>query len=155
MVRTGPDLAAFSRWVRLVLKTMKSQHGWGITRVATESGVARSTITLWRDADWSKGPPTRSSVERFCKNLKLKPEAPFAFMGWVLAPRETTAAAGAAAVTEESELVRRIRLMELALDQPRITPERRRDLERTLNQLHGLLDVTWDTELEDELRREA
>lgn len=88
MVRTGPDLAGFSRWVQRALKTLKAEKRWGITRVADEADVARSTITLWRDGDWSKGAPTRQAVEKFCDNLKLKKEEPFAYMRWELEPRE-------------------------------------------------------------------
>lgn len=132
MVRTGPDLAGFSKWVRRVLHTMKSEKKWGITKVADEAKVARSTITLWRDADWSKGIPTRPAVEKFCKNLDLKKEEPFAYMGWVLESREVAAEAKREALFEERtepDLDRQIRLIKVRLDQNPPTEERRR-LER-------------------------
>lgn len=88
MVRTGPDLAGFSRWIQRVLATLKAERGWGITKVAESSDIARSTITLWRDGDWSKGSPTRAAVEKFCDNLNLKKDEPFAYMRWELEPRE-------------------------------------------------------------------
>lgn len=88
MVRTGPDLNGFSRWVQRALKTLKAEKRWGITKIADEAKVARSTITLWRDGDWSKGAPTRAAVEKFCDNLKLKKDEPFAYMRWELEPRE-------------------------------------------------------------------
>lgn len=154
MIRTGPNLAGFRRWVQRVLAAMKEERGWGITQVASESGVPRSALTRWRDGDWSRGAPKRETVGRFCDNLNLKKEEPFSYFGWALDSRELTADEKSQEVTEDSELVRRVRLIEMALEQPGIAPERRRELELMLVGARRLLDTVWDG-LEDELRREA
>lgn len=154
MIRTGPDLAGFQRWVKRVLAAMKKERNWGITRVAEESDVPRSALTRWRDGDWSRGAPQRATVDRFCTNLKLKKEEPFSYFGWALDSREMTAEEQAQDVTEDSELVRRVRLIEMALEQPGIAPERRRELELMLVGARRLLDTVWDG-LEDELRRDV
>lgn len=117
-----------------MLRELKAEKDWGITKVADESKVARSTITLWRDADWSKGIPSRPVVEKFCDNLKLKKAEPFACMGWLLEPREVAVEAKDKALFEvppESDADRQIRLIRVRLDQKPAADERRR-LERLL-----------------------
>jgi hypothetical protein len=153
MVRTGPDLAGFSRWVRRVLGAMKSENDWGITKVALEAEVARSTITLWRDADWSKGIPTRAAVEKFCENLKLKKDEPFAYMRWTLEPRDEVKRDEQ--LTEpppEPDLDRLIRRIEIRLDQ-KPPVEERRELELKLVRARRARDAQrLADELIDEIR---
>lgn len=83
MDRTDPSLDAFSGWINRVLDEFKSdpERKWGITRVAEEAKTPRSALTRWRDGDWSKGVPTRESVRRFCINLGLRLDEPFAILG--------------------------------------------------------------------------
>lgn len=160
MIRTGPDLPNFSRWVRRVLKTLKEEKGWGITRVAEEAKTPRSLVTRWRDADWSQGRPTRESVTRFCANLKLKKDEPFAHMRWTLEPREEVKRDQE--LTEpppEPALDRMIRLIQVRLGQNPPTKERR-ELELRLVRARRARDAQrladeLMAEVEEELRREA
>lgn len=131
MIRTGPNLGAFSDWVKRVLQSMKDENGWGITRVAQQAGVSRALVTNWRDGNWSQGKPTRDSVERFCDNLKLSKEEPFGYLGFSLSTRESAQTANAREVPPESDLDRQIRLIKVRLDQDPPVEERRR-LERLL-----------------------
>lgn len=131
MIRTGPNLGSFSDWVKRVLRSMKEENGWGITRVAKEAGVSRALLTNWRDGKWSQGKPTRESVERFCDNLRLSKEEPFGYLGFSLSPREAAQTAKARDVPPETDLDRRIRIIQARLDQDPPTEERRR-LERLL-----------------------
>lgn len=132
MVRTGEDLAAFSRWVQRVLETLKQRKGWGIVKVSQEADVPRSTITRWRDGQWELGIPTRAVVERFCENLKLKKTDPFAYMGWILDEESEVDDSGELfEIPPETALDRQIRLINARLGQKPPTEERRR-LERLL-----------------------
>lgn len=115
-----------------MLQQLKAEKRWGITRVAEESGVSRSTITLWRDGDWSKGVPTRPVVERFCDNLKLRKDEPFARMRWELDARGRPARSEEIfKPAPEPDLDAIIRRIELRLNQ-KPPVEERRDLERQL-----------------------
>lgn len=127
VIKTGPDLDAYARWVRRVLKVMKDERGWGIVRVASEGGVSRAMLTNWRDANWTQGKPTRASVEKFCDNLKLKKDEPFGLLRLALDP-ERGAAKGddlLEAEPEDAGLDHRIKLLELRLSQNPPAPERR------------------------------
>jgi hypothetical protein len=160
MVRTGPDLAGFSRWVQRALKTLKVEKRWGITKIADEAKVARSTITLWRDGDWSKGAPTRQAVEKFCDNLKLKKEEPFAYMRWELEPRERPRRDEEMfEPAPEHDLDRLVRRIQLRLDQNPPASERQelelnlvrarraRDAQRLADELKAELDLDkWQRE---------
>jgi len=133
MIKTGPDLNGYSRWVRRVLKKFKDERGWGITKVAQEGGISRALLTNWRDANWSQGKPTRDSVERFCDNLRLKKDEPFGHLRLALdAPRTTQKNTDLEdPQPEDAGLDHRIRLLELRLSQnPRA--EERRELEIAL-----------------------
>ena len=132
MIRTGPDLAGFSRWVRRVLKDMKTERGWGITRVAQEAKTPRSLVSRWRDADWTQGRPTRETVERFCENLGVSKDEPFARMRWALEPRDDSRCGDRPVEPPpESGPDRQIRLIKTRLGQNPPSGERRR-LERLL-----------------------
>ena len=80
--RTTPDLAGFQSWVKRVLDHLKETRGWGISRVATAAGIARSRLTDWRDGNWSRGAPKQATVENFCTSLGLPFNEPFAYFGW-------------------------------------------------------------------------
>jgi hypothetical protein len=133
MIRTGPDLDAYSRWVRRVLKKFKDERGWGITRVSQEGGVSRALVTNWRDANWSQGKPTRDSVERFCDNLRLKKDEPFGYLRFALDPARSATKNEVLDEPhpEDAGLDHRIRLLELRLSQ-KPPAEERRELEIAL-----------------------
>lgn len=80
--RTIRDVDQFQRWVQRVLDHLEKDRGWGITRAAKEAGTPRSAVSRWRDGDWSQGKPTKASVLRFCENLGIPVDEPFAMFGW-------------------------------------------------------------------------
>lgn len=132
MIKTGPDLDAYSRWVRRVLRKLKDEHGWGITRVAQEGGVSRGMLTNWRDANWTQGKPTRVSVEKFCDNLNLKKDEPFGHLRFALDPARNAKESNLIeSEPEDAGLDHRIRLIELRLSQ-NPPAEERRELEIAL-----------------------
>ncbi|MDR7336770.1 MULTISPECIES: hypothetical protein [Glycomyces] len=115
-----------------MLKQLKAEKGWGIVRVADEAEVSRSTLTLWRDGDWTKGVPTRPVVERFCNNLKLKKDEPYAYLRWELDSRERPGRGEEIfEPAPERDLDGLVRRIELRLGQSPPATERR-DLERQL-----------------------
>jgi transcriptional regulator with XRE-family HTH domain len=71
----------FADWVDRVIKHFKATQGWSVRRVVAASGVSRSNVYRWLDADAPKG-PDKATVMRFCLNLELDLDEPFAFFGW-------------------------------------------------------------------------
>lgn len=160
MIKTGPNLDAFSRWARRVLKEFKDERRWGIGKVAQEGGISRNLLTNWRDANWSQGKPTRASVEKFCDNLDLKKEEPFGHLRFALEPREEVKRdQDLTEAPPEPDVDQMIRRIEIRLGQKPPAAERR-DLELRLVRARRARDAQrladeLAAELHEEMRREA
>jgi hypothetical protein len=139
----------FMRWAAQTFIDLKARRV-SRTSAAEAGGISRNQTYQW-EGRGKKGysRPTPEKLKEFCVANDLDWRVPFGIFGW-----DTSGQTYVAPAPAESELVRRIRLIERALEQPGIAPERRRDLELMLVAARRMLDPVWD-ELEEEFRREA
>lgn len=139
----------FMRWATQTFIDLRAR-GVSRTAAAEVGNISRNQTYQW-EGRGKKGysRPMAEKLKEFCINNGLDWRVPFGIFGWDASGQKYVAPAPA-----ESELVRRIRLIERALEQPGIAPERRRDLELMLVAARRMLDPVWD-ELEEEFRREA
>ncbi len=88
------DQVAFGRFVRRAIDEAKNRRGWTVTRLATETGVGRSTLFRWLAGD-NQQFPELASVRAFCAALDIPVGAAFAALGIRATPAvdETHAAA--------------------------------------------------------------
>jgi transcriptional regulator with XRE-family HTH domain len=74
------DQVAFARFVRRAVDDAKLRRGWTVTRLATETGVGRSTLFRWLAGDCHDFPEL-SNVRSFCEALEIPVAAAFAALG--------------------------------------------------------------------------
>jgi transcriptional regulator with XRE-family HTH domain len=139
---------AFMRWATQTFIDLKARKV-SRTAAAEAGGISRNQTYQW-EGRGKKGysRPMAEKLKEFCIANNLDWRVPFGIFGW------DTSGQKYVAPPEESELVKRIRLIERALEQPGIVPERRRELELMLVAARRMLDPVWD-ELEEEFRRQA
>lgn len=74
------DRQAFARFVRRAVDDAKNRRGWTVTRLATETGVGRSTLFRWLAGDCQEFPEL-ANVRSFCEALDIPVAAAFAALG--------------------------------------------------------------------------
>jgi transcriptional regulator with XRE-family HTH domain len=74
------DQEAFARFVRRAVDDAKNRRGWTVTRLATETGVGRSTLFRWLAGDGQEF-PALANVRSFCTALDIPVTAAFAALG--------------------------------------------------------------------------
>src|SRR5689334_656300 len=74
------DRQAFARFVRRAVDDAKNRRGWTVTRLATETGVGRSTLFRWLAGDCQEFPEL-ANVRSFCDALDIPVAAAFAALG--------------------------------------------------------------------------
>ena len=74
------DQVAFSRFVRGAVDDAKTRRGWTVTRLASETGVGRSTLFRWLAGDCHDFPEL-SNVRGFCEALEIPVSTAFAALG--------------------------------------------------------------------------
>ena len=74
------DQVAFARFVRRAVDDAKTRRGWTVTRLASETGVGRSTLFRWLAGDCHDFPEL-SNVRGFCQALDIPVSAAFAALG--------------------------------------------------------------------------
>src|SRR5215813_4198994 len=74
------DQEAFARFVRRAVDEAKNRRGWTVTRLATETGVGRSTLFRWLAGDGQEF-PALANVRSFCAALDIPVTAAFAALG--------------------------------------------------------------------------
>jgi len=74
------DQQAFARFVRRAVDEAKNRRGWTVTRLATETGVGRSTLFRWLAGDCQEFPEL-ANVHSFCAALDIPVGAAFAALG--------------------------------------------------------------------------
>ncbi len=74
------DQQAFARFVRRAVDEAKNRRGWTVTRLATETGVGRSTLFRWLAGDCQEFPEL-ANVHSFCNALDIPVAAAFAALG--------------------------------------------------------------------------
>ncbi len=74
------DQVAFARFVRRAVDEAKYRRGWTVTRLATETGVGRSTLFRWLSGECQDFPEL-SRVRSFCAALDIPVGAAFTALG--------------------------------------------------------------------------
>jgi transcriptional regulator with XRE-family HTH domain len=74
------DQVGFARFVRRAVDDAKTRRGWTVTRLASETGVGRSTLFRWLAGDCHDFPEL-SNVRGFCQALDIPVSAAFAALG--------------------------------------------------------------------------
>jgi transcriptional regulator with XRE-family HTH domain len=74
------DQEAFARFVRRAVDDAKNRRGWTVTRLATETGVGRSTLFRWLAGDCHEFPEI-ANVRSFCAALDIPVTAAFTALG--------------------------------------------------------------------------
>jgi transcriptional regulator with XRE-family HTH domain len=74
------DRQAFALFVRRAVDEAKNRRGWTVTRLATETGVGRSTLFRWLGGDCQEFPEL-ANVRSFCAALDIPVSAAFAALG--------------------------------------------------------------------------
>jgi transcriptional regulator with XRE-family HTH domain len=74
------DQEAFARFVRRAVDDAKNRRGWTVTRLATETGVGRSTLFRWLAGDCQEFPEL-ANVRSFCAALEIPVAAAFTALG--------------------------------------------------------------------------
>ena len=74
------DQEAFARFVRLAVDDAKNRRGWTVTRVATETGIGRSTLFRWLAGDCQEFPEI-ANVRGFCAALDIPVTAALTALG--------------------------------------------------------------------------
>src|SRR5262249_13030395 len=74
------DQEAFAQFVRRAIDDAKNRRGWTVTRLATETGVGRSTLFRWLAGDCQEVPEL-ANVRSFCAALDIPVSAAFAALG--------------------------------------------------------------------------
>ncbi len=74
------DQEAFARFVRRAVDDAKNRRGWTVTRLASETGVGRSTLFRWLAGDCQEFPEL-ANVRSFCAALEIPVGAAFAALG--------------------------------------------------------------------------
>jgi transcriptional regulator with XRE-family HTH domain len=74
------DQEAFAQFVRRAVDDAKNRRGWTVTRLATETGVGRSTLFRWLNGDCQEFPEL-ANVRSFCMALDIPVSAAFAALG--------------------------------------------------------------------------
>ena len=85
--QSGPDaLAKFSMWARRVVDHIRDDRGWSVREITRQAGVARSIIYRWIDGEITKA-PEQETIDRFCDNLGVPKDEPYALFGWAMEGR--------------------------------------------------------------------
>lgn len=74
------DHVGFARFVRRAMDTAKTGRGWTVSRLATETGVGRSTLFRWLSGEGQEFPEF-ASLRGFCIALDIPVAAAFAALG--------------------------------------------------------------------------
>lgn len=74
------DREGFARFVRRAVDDAKNRRGWTVTRLATETGVGRSTLFRWLAGDCHEFPEL-ANVHSFCAALDIPVGAAFTALG--------------------------------------------------------------------------
>jgi transcriptional regulator with XRE-family HTH domain len=74
------DQEAFARFVRWAVDEAKNRRGWTVTRLATETGVGRSTLFRWLAGDCQEFPGI-ANLRGFCAALDIPVTAAFTALG--------------------------------------------------------------------------
>jgi transcriptional regulator with XRE-family HTH domain len=74
------DQEAFARFIRRAVDDAKNRRGWTVTRLATETGVGRSTLFRWLAGDCQEFPEI-ANVRSFCAALDIPVTAAFTALG--------------------------------------------------------------------------
>jgi transcriptional regulator with XRE-family HTH domain len=74
------DQEAFARFVRRAVDDAKNRRGWTVTRLATETGLGRSTLFRWLAGDCQEFPEI-ANVRSFCAALDIPVTAAFTALG--------------------------------------------------------------------------
>jgi transcriptional regulator with XRE-family HTH domain len=74
------DQDAFARFVRRAVDDAKNRRGWTVTRLASETGVGRSTLFRWLAGDCQEFPEI-ANVRSFCTALEIPVSAALAALG--------------------------------------------------------------------------
>jgi transcriptional regulator with XRE-family HTH domain len=74
------DHEAFAQFVRRAVDDAKNRRGWTVTRLATETGVGRSTLFRWLAGDCQDFPEL-ANVRSFCAALDIPVGVAFAALG--------------------------------------------------------------------------
>jgi transcriptional regulator with XRE-family HTH domain len=74
------DQEAFARFVRRAVDDAKNRRGWTVTRLATETGIGRSTLFRWLAGDCQEFPEI-ANVRSFCAALDIPVTAAFTALG--------------------------------------------------------------------------
>lgn len=136
---TGPDLAAFGKWVDDTLDMLKEKRKMSVRQVALKSKVQRSIIYRWINAEVV---PQKPVVTRFCVNLDLPMEEPFALMGWAVEsvpPPKPPPTMG----DQYREL------LDIRYETPDLTPEEESDLDAQIERAVELLKLRREMRRKD------
>lgn len=134
----------FMDWIGQQFRDLK-ERGVSRTKAAETGQVSRNQTYEW-EGRGQKGfsKPRPETIKTFCIKNGLDWRIPYRIYGW------DTAGRSHADIPEESDLVRRVRLIDIRLSQNPPAEERRR-LERAKVAIRHLLDMTEV----DEERRQA
>jgi transcriptional regulator with XRE-family HTH domain len=119
------DQVAFARFVRRAVDDAKNRRGWTVNRLASETGVGRSTLFRWLGGDCQDFPEL-SKVHGFCQALEIPVSAAFAALG--MRPDESVAPAEANARADMQAILRR-------LTDPNVSTEEKTIIRSTLRYL--------------------
>lgn len=72
--------AAFARFVRYAIDSVRDEHGWTVSDLAGHTGIGRSTIFRWLAGDWQDYPEL-AKVRGFCAALGLPVTTAFRALG--------------------------------------------------------------------------
>lgn len=68
--------AKFAQFVRAAVENARIQRGWTVREVLAATGVGKTTLYRWINAEWTED-PLSSKVRDFCQGLDLDAERAF------------------------------------------------------------------------------
>lgn len=128
----------FMDWVSGVIREFKGK-GWPRERVAEAGNVSRNQLYQW-EGRGKKGfsKPNPAKLKSFCEGLGIPWEVPFRILGWDTSGRRHQEQ------SPDADISRRINLLRLAIDNPVIAVEERRELEIQLARLQAAQRMNED-----------